>query len=203
MTEAKNIEEEMKRYIECMKQILHRMGVIIEIIDNGKTLGNDFFDFEVTALHFRKILELIAFSTLTANRDLYESEIKEARNAGYHADNILKAIERVNPGFYPEPQTHPKKIGDGKFSFESITNGFLTREEFKKLYGLCGNALHVKNIFKDNQEIDFKNTQQEWLKKIGTLLDCHTVKFPNEDRWLVIMKENGEPRIYYLGKVSF
>ncbi len=194
---------EIRAYIECMKQIHHRVGLVIKFIDNGETLGNDFFDFELVSLNFRKILELIAYSSLSANRTLYQQAYGNVSKAGWNADGLLKEMEKINQDFYPKPTTHPENYGDKEHGIVLIKNGYLTREEFKKLYSLCGDVLHVKNVFKAEQNIDFSKTLKEWLKQICVLLDCHIVSFPSKKAWLVQMKGvDGEPVVYELTQTN-
>ena len=53
-------------------------------------------------LQIRKILELIAFASLVANKNVYTavfSKVSKAWNAG----DLLKELEQVNPDFYPVP----------------------------------------------------------------------------------------------------
>jgi len=48
-----------------------RIDLIQRVLDRTTTTKEEVFDIELIFVQFRKILELIAFSTLTANREKY------------------------------------------------------------------------------------------------------------------------------------
>ena len=66
---------------------------------------------ECVYLQFRKILELIAMSSLVANRQTMEKMNRSRKQLGnqWNGDAILKLVEGINPDFYPVPiiQGHP------------------------------------------------------------------------------------------------
>ena len=57
---------------------------------------------ETICLQFRKILEKIMLMSLVANKEAYaEQNAKFAKH--YHAERIMRDLERINPDFYPVP----------------------------------------------------------------------------------------------------
>lgn len=193
--------KEQVKYCECMEQILHRVGLVINYIDKGETLGNQAFDYELIALNFRKILELIAFSSLVAHQEAYKESYKNAQK-DWSAEKILSKIEDLNPDFYPQPR---KRIiqSDGTNHLDFVERDFLTRKEFKRLYKKCGEVLHVKNILLNDQSYDFLLSPKEWLEKITALLDNHIVNILGTDEfWFVEMRgADGRVHVYSLGKL--
>lgn len=192
-------------YAKCMDQIVDRVGLLIEILDNGKTTGNESFDYEIAALNFRKILELIAYASLAGHHEAYLDEHKNA-SQHYRAKAILDTIEKINPAFYPVPVTlnQGKGTKEKPHHMEHIKEGFLTREEFIQLYDKCSEIVHVKNILLDDPSVDFLHPPKTWLKKITNLLDRHTVQLvDSNESWFVTMKgPNQKAHVYSLGRVQ-
>ena len=63
-------------------------------------------------LQVRKILELVALSSLVANSKLYTKTYEDfARH--YNAELILRDLERINSDFYPRPVTQSKSEQPG------------------------------------------------------------------------------------------
>jgi len=56
----------------------------------------------VLFLHFRRVLELIAFSSLAANLNVYAAA-QQKYHEHYNARLLVRDVEKVNPSFYPEP----------------------------------------------------------------------------------------------------
>jgi len=78
-------------------------------------------------LQFRKILELIAFSTLSANihqlEALQHGQIKE-----YNANKVLKAIEKKFGNVYPRPLDKDTwNEQKGMIQHNEKKHGYLTR----------------------------------------------------------------------------
>ncbi len=93
-------ENELKLYRECLYEIKRRVEVIDDHIKGITTESYIIIEVETLCLQFRKILENIALLSLVANKDLYaENNRKFARH--YHAKRIIRALERINPDFYP------------------------------------------------------------------------------------------------------
>lgn len=132
---------------------------------------------ESTCLQIRKILELIAFSSLIANIDIYSKQYdKFAEN--WNAKFMLRDISRVNPYFYPKPiiQTPSKKTGITS-EWSDRKDDFLSQQEFIKAYEKCGAILHADNPY--GSKIDhnyYLSSAREWRSKIVNLLNAHTIK---------------------------
>jgi len=96
----------------------------------------------------------------------------------YNADKILRQLEVLHPGFYPEPC---KASPQGKYQivYAGDDSGFITKAELIKLYGRCGDYLHrgsVKKLLSPREPIGkhFPDIADA-LVKIQRLLDFHLI----------------------------
>ena len=74
---------------------------------------------ELVFVQFRKILELIAFGSLTANREVYEKVRADSQN-DWNAKRLLDKLARVNSELYPVPLMPPTTGADGKGHIEKV-----------------------------------------------------------------------------------
>ncbi len=190
-------------YIDQMSEIKQRIDSIKRIseISQGQ-LGFDVVT-ECIYLQFRKILELIAMSSLVANRQAMEEMNQSMKKLGkqWNGDAILKFVERINPDFYPAPMIEiPSQTPPAKMELVDKTNGFLSREEFSRLYNLCGNLMHADNPLgrKTNYKALFKESSA-WRRRIIELLNCHQIKLVGEDGFYLLHmheKHDGNVHMY-------
>jgi hypothetical protein len=125
--------ENATTYCNCMAQIRQRISLIQRVLDRTTPTGEEVFDIEIIFVQFRKILELIAFSTLTANKEKYS--IAHANFAlHWNAKSMLSAVEKLNPDFYPVPHGLPEILPTGVKNITGLAEGFLTKKDFELLY---------------------------------------------------------------------
>ena len=69
-------------YAQCMQKVKQRIGVV-RLLSKDDPLGpsNSMLTAELTFVQFRKVLELIAFSSLSANKEKYGEGMREHRFA--------------------------------------------------------------------------------------------------------------------------
>ena len=65
--------EDTSRYLQCMQEVRERLKLIELVTERKLTTGREFSDVEFVFLQLRKILELIAFASLTANKEKYSA----------------------------------------------------------------------------------------------------------------------------------
>ncbi len=190
-------------YCRFMEEIKIRLNQVWLVQNTELLFHRDDFAYEFVAIQFRKILELIAFSSLTANKEKY-AQLHKVFETHWHAERILKDLDKINPEFYPKP-TSVSKTGDNTFHAEHAVaknDGVdtpLTRLEFAFLYEVSGKTLHVPKPFQDNFSIDFKYHPSVWAKKIALLLDTHMIKLVDDGGyWLVMMNGGGKAHAYTL-----
>jgi hypothetical protein len=172
-----------------MKGIRRRV-TYVKWLMNDKPLGDEDFGkllrTELNFVQFRKILELIAFSTLTANKEKYAEAYKNF-STHWKAVKMLEAVEKLNPDFYPRPLNGPTKQPNGTWHFSTPEGGYLTRDEFVELYDACGGVLHVRNPFAGREHtIDLPYNPNQYADRIRGLLKQHLVQMVDgKTVWLV------------------
>jgi hypothetical protein len=121
-------------------------------------------DGEVVCLMVRKILEQIAFASLIAHKDAYETTHSDFAKT-WRVRQLLERIEAIHPGFYPRPVSGPTVDDSGVKHFADVNDGFLTREDFVFLYDKCSEALHTWNPFRAGARV--VDTQRRGLAGSG------------------------------------
>jgi hypothetical protein len=157
------------------------------------TTGQDVFDIELIFVQFRKILELIAFSTLTANRGKYS-----LAHAGFakhwKAKSMLEAVGKLNPDFYfyPVALRLPEVLPNGVKQLEPLAEGFLTKSEFEVLVRyLVRNTSLAKSVYAQDPVTQIRFSPARWVLRIQTLLAFHKVDLVNETKWKVEIPNEG------------
>ena len=159
---------------------------------------------ETVCLQFRKILEKIMLMSLVANREAY-AEQNEKYAKHYHAERIMRDLERINPDFYPVPINQVVKE-NGLIELEHIESGFLTKDELIQIYEKCGSMMHAQNPFSMIPPVDDIYEQfPEWLSKIMVLLGQHQIKLYGGKLMVVALMQradNGQPQAAILEAVG-
>jgi hypothetical protein len=95
-------DDEIKLYCDLMEEVKKRTSEIKGCFDGRVNNLYQATTIECAALQLRKILELIALSSLVAHKKEYAKQYpKFASN--WHAERILRDIEKINKDFYPRP----------------------------------------------------------------------------------------------------
>jgi hypothetical protein len=146
-------------------------------------------------LQLRNILELIAFSVLSANQHALTA-LQQGKTRDYHAEKVLRSIERKFGAVYPRPiYQHMDSRPGVRADFIDLTEGFLTRAEFAALYDECGNVLHGRNPFRKPLNLDYYWPRiPEWSGKIRTLLNSHIATIVNDPYMHLIQMGAGDDR---------
>ena len=71
------------------------------------TTGDETFNIELVFVQLRKTLELIAFASLTTNKQKYSAAYANFATH-WRVKDTLKALEKINPDFYPVPLKPPQ-----------------------------------------------------------------------------------------------
>lgn len=203
------MENMEQKYIVQMEEIKRRIESIEKIVEVSK--GQLYLPVvtESVYLQFRKILELIAMSSLVANREAMEKMGRSLRRLGsrWNGHEILRLVEEINPDFYPTPIAE-NESQDPRVKKE-LTNkatGFLTRGHFSELYNrCCGSVLHADNPFgnQTNYEVLWRKWPV-WMKRIMELLNSHTIRLVGQDGFhLVHMQgeQDGQVHMYKFERV--
>lgn len=155
---------------------------------------------EAEALQLRKLLELIAFSSLVSYQEAYRS-VRNDIAKDWHAARILRKIESINPEFYLVPID-----GSDRKGWHRVQGGYLTRKQFERLYDKCGAMLHSQNPFsKGKSSLAFHKKVPEYLDRIETLLSEHLVELAESRELIhviVPMVENAPIQVRHLIRES-
>ena len=188
----------MPKYASLMKEIKLRVQVIDHLASGG---GNALFvptTVECIYLQIRKVLELVAFGSLIANKTLY-SQIHRDFAKHWNARLLVNDLRRINPNYYPRaihevPQEDPSKSTHFVDRQDS-----LSEPEFVELYERCGRFLHADNPFGSRADWGrYRKEFAQWRQKLLNLLNSHTIRLVDETRfYLVHMKEQGDEEIHW------
>ena len=186
--------EDMQRYADCMEEIKRRVDVI-ECFLSGKCqamyLGTTT---ESICLQLRVVLELIAMSSLVANKSAYEKAHGDFRSR-WKAKQILKEIENLNPHFYPQPTSQVVDPAMGKVTETiPVEGGYLTRQDFEHLYDSVSDFLHAENPYAVGAGCDSRSFLDEvpkWMSRIWALLNHHQVQLidTTHQLWVLMTAE--------------
>ncbi len=185
--------ELQKLYLNNMQEIKWRIEAIDDIYLKKKATSFFQTNIEFCVLQIRKILELVALSALVSDADVYKDKLGKIETM-WNARLILQDIERIHPGFYPQPVRTDEK---NEYEWIDIEEEYLTKDKFVKVYEKCGKFLHAASPF-----IDEATTQQEyqqiwvaipqWRNWILRLLNRHIIKLYNQkELFYIIMKNKG------------
>lgn len=187
-------------YCGFLDDIRVRLDLVKSVCKGSVSAGTESFNYEIVAVNIRKILEMIAFGSLTANKSAYENVyagIEKKRSAKM----LLNELEKIHPDFYPKPLLQPT-ITDGvprHLHFDLQTAGFLTRDEFIELYDLCSKVIHFRNPFAAVVVVNFRIAVLEWVARIETLLAFHLFRLAGLPQiWLgeLLAPGDGKSHVY-------
>lgn len=185
-------------YRELMTEVWRRTDFIGKLLNVPQLGIYNVTRIESVCLQFRMILENIAFACLVANGEHLDSLPKRIEKA-YQADVILKRLDTIVPECYPQPlilvRSEPNteirgmEIDPDQYRGEWVEpppNEWLSRGEFKEVYGRLGNVLHARNPLGRSPDIAFYEKMSPlWLNKIICLLTHHKISIRN-DQWIYI-----------------
>ena len=183
-------QEILDIYAVCMEEIKRRTEVVRSFFEGNSSTPFQQTTAESICLQVRKILELIALSSLVANKEVY-SQARKNFHKDWRAQYILNDIERLNPEFYPVPcrQVLDKNSGNPIQNI-ALTSGFLTRQEFEQIYDRCGGLLHANNPFDKAKDVDnFLKVAPAWMDKIRVLLNLHEVQLSQAGYKLFVLMQ--------------
>jgi hypothetical protein len=178
-------------YLKGMWEVRDRINLISSVVARQVAVGREDFAAELIFLQFRKVLELIAFASLTANRAKYSAA--HGRFAEHwRAKEMLKELAKINPDFYPMPIGSPV-LQNGVKHCPAVTDGFLTKDDFEVLYGHAGDILHARNPFTIKPlTVNIGYSVPQWVSRIQTLLGLHVMHLVDGKKWIVEVPGEGQ-----------
>ena len=156
-----DLMEEVKSRVESINQLMAMPGITIRT------------RVESICLQLRMLLELIVFSSLVSNKDVWQKSQKELQSS-QDISKKLRELKRLHPDFYPRPvELEASALGEEP---ANRTEGFLSEEKLIEVYGRLGNILHAENPM--GRETDYRffmDAVPGWLSEVMALLECHKV----------------------------
>jgi hypothetical protein len=182
-----NIEKD--KYCVLMAEIEIRLEAIDALYKGKQPKGYGVINIESICLQMRKVLELIAFSSLITHKDAYENVRNDIRK-DWHAERILKKVESINQYYYPVALTDPK------YNNKPLKRGgYLTRKQFSALYDQCGKILHARNPFnRYDKPLAFNSKIPENVKRIKELLSVHCITFMESNEVIFVKVPFGKKK---------
>ncbi|MBJ6543942.1 MULTISPECIES: hypothetical protein [Enterobacter] len=174
-------QKKRQKYLSLMLECQKRLESLYDL-SSGRVDGVYFqVVIEMEALQLRKLLELIAFSSLITHEKAYEQVTKKIDGV-WKAKNILKELEKINPDFYPVPIIGIKESG-----WVKLRGGFLTKKQFVALYDECSMYIHVRNPYRVRKKpLTFHEKVPMYLSKIENLLLKHIVSLAGSEGLLLV-----------------
>lgn len=163
-------------YRSEMYDIKKRLSLAYDLYNGKRTLGSGDMDYEVIALNFRKIAEILIFANMTGHHNVY-SALHPNYEKDWNIGKIINKIKAINAMYYPNAV---KQIlgRDGKpTGMEDMPDGsWMTEEELCSMWGKCSDLVHARNPFAlDFDHSDYRELFNEWGFKLNNLLSQHMV----------------------------
>ncbi len=180
-----------------MEELKLRASLVLDITHQRVTVpGPEAAPIELVCIQLRKILELIAFGSLVANRTTYA--VAHANFAEHwNAKRMLQKLAKIHKEFYPRPLAIRAQEQPGVHNFVDVDRPFLTQDDFVFLYDAASKALHIRNPFQSTAPIDFRISIADWIVRIQQLLGIHLVRFVDTpDLWVVNMSAPGDGKVH-------
>ncbi len=167
-------DPDVNLYADVLQQIKVRLDEADQLLVMCPTDWSAELVLERAALHLRKVIELVALSTLVTNRTELGSVSDKLHKQD--ADGARKLIRRVNPAYWPEP-IRTTLTGPGRnFEMLPVADGYLSEAEWGKAFGWTSNILHARNPLGGPFDVHGSRERLEALaRKVRTLLTEHRV----------------------------
>ena len=186
MKQAESLD--IAQYCDLMEEVKSRVESINQLMDvAGITLRTRV---ESICLQLRMLLELIVFSSLVSNKDVWQRSQKELQSS-QDTSKKLRELKRLHPNFYPTPV----KLRESTAGTEpdDRTDGFLSEDKLIEVYGRLGNILHAENPM--GRETDYRifiDAVPGWVSEVMNLLECHKVYLYHRPEEFYLIKMVGD-----------
>lgn len=154
---------EGKEYVRQMVEVKRRFRAAEHILAADTPISGDIdIDNECVFAQIRRIIELITFSALIADRGHYQAHrLREAqdnpRDKGdytldWNANEILKRLKKVNPNFLPQSAGDPQILPDKTKHIPYGSVGRKSHGDLIRIYQTASRYLHAPNPFATDQQ---------------------------------------------------
>ena len=173
-----DLMEEVKSRVESINQLMEMPGITIRT------------RVESICLQLRMLLELIVFSSLVSNKDVWQRSQKELQSS-QNISRKLRELKRLHSNFYPIPVKLDGEAVGGEPT--DRTDGFLSEDKLIEVYGRLGNILHAENpLGKETDYRFFIDSVPGWLSEIMNLLEYHKVYLYHRPEEFYLIKMFGD-----------
>ena len=173
-----DLMEEVKTRVEAINLLMEMPGITVRT------------RVESICLQLRMLLELIVFSSLVSNKDVWQRSQKELQSS-QDISKKVRELKRLHPNFYPSPVDL-----DGSTPGEELVHrigGFLSEDRLIEVYGRLGNILHAENpLGKETDYRFFIDSVPVWVSEIMNLLECHRVYLYHRPEEFYLIKMFGD-----------
>ena len=170
--------EEVKSRVEAINQLMEMPGITVQT------------RVESICLQLRMLLELIVFSSLVSNKDVWQRSQKELQGS-QDISKKVKELKRLHPNFYPSP-VDLDASAPGEEPVDRA-EGFLNEVRLIEVYGRLGNILHAENpMGKETDYRFFIDSVPRWLSEVMKLLECHKVYLYHRPEEFYLIKMFGD-----------
>lgn len=163
----------------AMKKRMARIDAIFEkapCMKEGRVFAEDDEALETFALEFRKVLELIAFSGLIANKVAYEETHADFAKNGYPTA-ISKRLDGVHPGWFPRHVTVDRRSGlPPQVLLVQSTASAFDRKRWQQFYDAMSVVLHVRNPFAGGVQLNLDIGLQEAHAMVKRHMTAHVAR---------------------------
>ena len=191
--------ETVEIYLKNMRDVKRRLQYSENQIQEFNNT-QDYLLLENAILHTRKALECIAYASIAPNKKAYSKFRSEAERPAnfrkdYNGGKILKQLGMVNREFYPLPLIEPKLVGIGQWHYDRLKEGYLTKQQYIRLYDRLGKFLHSDNPWdNDKGYLNLAQDLPERFKKIRALLQIHATFVQFEKQRLAFVVDMGSEK---------
>ena len=187
--ETKLVERlDIDQYCDLMEEVKLRVESIVQLMEMPGITNRT--RVESVSLQLRMLLELVVFSSLVSNKDVWQRSQKELQSS-QNISRKLSELKRLHPDFYPKPVDLAGSI-PGEEPAER-TEGVLSQDKLIEIYGRLGGILHAENPL--GREIDYRyymDSVPKWISQLQDLLDCHKVSLYHHAEEFYLVKMAGD-----------
>lgn len=141
---------------------------------------------EFYCLQLRMCCESLALACLVAHGDM--NTPKKMKKI-WNADELMKALARLNTTFFPEPIHIENQKNNVKHLSANDERDYLNKKDFIKLYHSLGQKLHrgtIENMHLNMRIINF-NEVDSHVKKFCWLLETHKISMPEAQMHIICL----------------
>ncbi|WP_160171505.1 hypothetical protein [Ferrovum myxofaciens] len=175
------------KYTDMMQEIKERLYAIEDVL-SGRTALSGSLAHEFCFLQFRFICECIAYACVIAHAYIKELQSPKFQKE-WSADMLMKSLDKLHQDFYPKPQTIT--VTENRVQLDEIHVPYLTKDDLKKLNGICGDKLHrgspekyAYNLTPECLAVD-RQTIINFGNKIFRLMESHLMSNRDKPRYIL------------------